>query len=140
MSDSDFSLNNLKKFQDNLLKAKSMYPDIAQEKLEETALKFKNRVATLTKEAVKADADNLVKGFKLEKVQKNGSSLDLQFVSTHPEFQKIESGYNQVLANGKTGWVPGKQIIGRATEEFQKSIGNEMNGLVDVLTRRCGLV
>jgi hypothetical protein len=140
LSDIDFDIDGFDELQESLTKAIKKYPDMAADRLEDTSKSFKKRVIQITRQATTTHTGNLIKGFKLDKMRGYGINMEKDFRGTAPHFHLIENGHEQVTADGKKiGWVPGLQIVKQARDEYVEIIPEEMQKLIDDITRECDL-
>lgn len=140
MSDTGFNLNGFTELQDSLQKAIKKYPDMGAERLENISKDFKKRVIQITKQSVDSHTGKLIKGFKLDKMRGFGVNMEKDFRGTAPHFHLIENGHNQITKDGRNvGWVPGRLIVKQARDEFADKMPQEMQKLIEDITRECGL-
>ncbi len=140
MSDTGFNLNGFTELQDSLQKAIKKYPDMGAERLENISKDFKKRVIQITKQSVDSHTGKLIKGFKLDKMRGFGVNMEKDFRGTAPHFHLIENGHNQVTKDGRNvGWVPGRLIVKQARDEYAEKMPQEMQKLIEDITRECGL-
>lgn len=158
MDDMGFDLKGFEELKENLASAIKKYPDLAEERLEDTAKKFKNRVIKITRSAVDRKTGNLIKGYKLDKLRGYGINMEKNFKATAPHFHLIEHGHEIITPKTKTvktkrgkkkvnlknggqskGWVPGRLIVKQARDEYSEIMPKVMQELIEDITRECGL-
>lgn len=142
MSDTGLDIKGFDELKKELASAIDLYPDMAEERLEKTAKKFKSRVIKITKSAVKTRTGNLIKGFKLDKMRYYGINMEKDFRGTAPHFHLLENGHNLINKDGESvgkGWVPGFMIVDQARNEYGEIMPEEMKQLRDDILKECGL-
>jgi hypothetical protein len=140
LSDTGFDLNGFSDLQENLQKAIKKYPDMGAERLENISKDFKKRVIQITKQSVDSHTGKLIRGFKLDKMRGFGVNMEKDYRGTAPHFHLIENGHNQVTKDGRNvGWVPGRLIVKQARDEYADKMPQEMQKLIEDITRECDL-
>jgi hypothetical protein len=140
LSDTGFDLNGFSDLQENLQKAIKKYPDMGAERLENISKDFKKRVIQITKQSVDSHTGKLIRGFKLDKMRGFGVNMEKDFRGTAPHFHLIENGHNQVTKDGRNVvWVPGRLIVKQARDEYADKMPQEMQKLIEDITRECDL-
>lgn len=142
LADMDLKLEGFDELQSSLRSAVQKYPDMAADRLESISKDFKKRVIQITKQSTATHSGKLIKGFKLDKMQNYGVNMQKDFRGTAPHFHLIENGHRQLGKNGENvgkGWVPGLQIVKQARDEYADKMPEEMQRLVDDITRECDL-
>lgn len=141
LNDSDFSLDGFTDLQQGLKKAIRIYPDLAETRLRAIARNFKKDVISETEKKVNKHTGNLVKGFKLDRMQGYRENVSIDFRGTAPHFHLIENGHNQTTKDGKViGWVEGKHIVKKMREGYADNVMPlEMNRLYEDIIKECDL-
>ena len=150
----DFDVSGLEEMREALLSAVKKYPDKAQEALENVGKVFKRDVAKETYRAVEKRTGNLVKGYKLDRVEGFGSGMRIHFYAEgkkNPHFHLIERGHKlvtpktrkgKVLKNGgrNVGFVTGRLILDKVKRDYDKKLTKEVTEELDCLLKECGLI
>lgn len=145
-----FELNGFGEMQEELENIMNAYPEKSKERLQKVGRSFKRRVVKITKSKVKKRTGNLIKGYKLDKVEGYGATLEQNFRGTAPHFHLIENGHEQIIAKNPgakkekdkqletVGFVPGLGIVAEASREFKQVMPDEMHSLLDDITKDWG--
>lgn len=139
MNGTGVKVEGLNDLQYELKEVIRIYHDIASDRLEDTGKKFMDRVIQLTGEYIQTDTDDIVQGFVLDELQDDGDVMKKSFRSTAEKFYLIENGYNQVMDDGITVWIPGKHIIEQVKAEYQDIFSEGMQKMADDILKGCGL-
>lgn len=146
----EMELEGMQELQDAILRVVRQYPDMAQKALEEEGKKFKRDAIKETNSAVFKKTGNLVKGYKLDRVEGYGSSMHINFRATAPHFHLIENGHRKVtqktkrgkkLENGgrNIGFVPGRLIVSAVRARYDVKLPEDIKERMDRLLRENGL-
>ncbi len=137
-----------------LLSAVRKYPDMAQAALENTGKIFKRDMVKETYHAVEKRTGNLIKGYKLGRVEGFGSGMRINFYAEgkkNPHFHLVEKGHKlvtpktrkgNVLRNGgrNIGIVPGRLIVDKVKKDYDKKLVKEATEQLDCLLKEHRLV
>ena len=148
----DVSITGIEELMEERQDAIKKYPDIAKEALEDAGKKFKNAVKKETRRATFTHTGNLLKGYKLDKVEGQGSFMHINFRATAPHFHLIENGHELVsqktkkgkrLKNGgqNIGFVPGRLIVAAVRADFSEGkFPEEMEKAMEKLLKESRLL
>lgn len=137
----ELEFDGMDKLEENLIKAMRAYGDIAEEELEDVSKDFKKDVVKHTKESVERRTGNLIRGFKLDKMQGYAENIEINFRGTSPHFHLIENGHEQVTKTGKkVGWVAGRLIVHQTREEYKPIMPKRMLRVLDRVAEKGGLL
>lgn len=140
LSDLEFDIKGFEELQSSLAKAVKKYPDLAEERLDETAKNFKKRVIKITKSATDVHTGKLIKGYRLGKVRGYGAYIEKDFRGTAPQFHLVENGHEQKNSKGEIiGFVPGRLIVKQARNEWEEELPKVMKSLLDNIIEASGL-
>lgn len=147
-----FELNGLSDLQKKLEFVADNYPYESEILLQKMGNKFRSSVKKKTEQEVRKKTGNLIKSYKVSKVNGAGKNMWVEFRSTSPHYHLIERGHRIVTGgklNKKDGGqsskgkgkdtgkrVEGKFIVKRTTQEFQGEFPQEVERMVNRMVRK----
>lgn len=144
------SLNGLEELRASMEQAVRIWPNKVEESIEESGKELKKEVIQETKSAVNRKTGNLIKGFKLDKMQNYGIHMEQNFRGTAPHFHLIENGHEKVKQykrrgkkikdGGKNiGFVPGRLIVGKVRRTYKDKFYENMQKTCDEILKESKL-
>lgn len=145
-----FRLGDLEGLEKDLSKAIQLYPDKAQDTLEQLGKKFRNETIKETYRAVNKMTGNLQKGYKLSKVHGYGKNMEIDFRGEAPHFHLIENGHEIILPKTRKGkrrkhggenrgFVPGRLIVKKVKGDFGEIVPKQLDKMAKEILRECEL-
>lgn len=137
---SQMTVAGLDELTDDLKRAVSSYPDMAEKSLKKMGNKLKRETIKYTKSVVKEHTGRLVKGYKVGRVKGYGTNMSVDFSGTAPHFHLVENGHRLVAPGGEEkGFVQGKHMIATTAASFDGVMQGEMEKMTDRILRETGL-
>lgn len=124
------------------------YPDRAADLLVKQARSLRKDVVKMVRNETDTDGTKKrslakLKEYKISKVQGIGSRQYIEVSGVAPHFHLVENGHRLVDGKGKAvgkGYVPGYHFMDRATKKRRIEIPKELEGQIDQILRKEGLI
>lgn len=119
----DLTISGMDELTESLKKAVQIYPDCAEQMLEEQMKVFRLKVKERYWQVVKAKrTGKLTRGFRVSKVRGFRENMEIDFMAeskANPHFHLLENGHRLVKRNGEQyGRIDGYHVVEKTRSDF----------------------